>query len=45
MKRKSCLLSLEESDVEDGRVEINELEHKHFERQVVFVFSLCPMHL
>ena len=43
-KQMMFLLSLEEGDVEDGRVEIHELEHKHFECQTVFVLSLCSMH-
>lgn len=43
-KRNNSLLSLEEGDVEDGRVEIHELKHEHFERQVVFILSLCSMH-
>lgn len=38
------LLSLEEGNVEDGRVEIHELEHEHFECQTVLVLSLCSMH-
>ena len=36
--------SLEESDVENGRVEINELEDEHFEREVVLELCLRPMH-
>ena len=31
-ERNNSLLSLEEGDVEDGRVEIHELKHEHFER-------------
>ena len=38
------LLSLEESDVENRRVEVHELEDKHFKSQIVFVFRLCPVH-
>ena len=36
--------TLEESDVEDGRVEVDELENEHFEGQVVLEVRLCPMH-
>ena len=43
-KKMVFLLSLEEGDVEDRRVEIHELEHEHFECQTVLVFSLCSMH-
>jgi len=38
------LLSLEEGDVEDRRVEIDELKYEHFECQTVLVLSLCSMH-
>lgn len=38
------LLSLEESNVEDGSIEIDKLEDKNFEREVIFVFGLCSMH-
>jgi len=43
-KQMVFLLSLEEGDVEDGRVEIHELEHEHFECQTVLVLSLRSMH-
>ena len=43
-KETKNLLSFEEGDVEDGSEEIHELEHKHFECQVVFIFCLRPMH-
>ena len=42
--RKHYLLSFEEGDVEDGGVEIHELEHEHFECQLVLVLRLCSMH-
>ena len=38
------LLSLEEGYVKDGRVEIHELKHEHFECQTILVLSLCSMH-
>ena len=38
------LLSLEEGDIEDWRKEIHKLKHEYFERQVVLIFRLCPMH-
>jgi len=31
-------LALEESDVEDGRVEVQKLEHEHFKDETVFKF-------
>ena len=37
--------SLEESDVEDGGVEVDELEEKNFEGQVVVELRLGPVHL
>lgn len=37
--------TLEERDVEDGRVEVNELEDEHFEGQVVLEVRLSSMHL
>lgn len=43
-KEMENLLSFEEGDVEDGSEKIHELEHKHFECQVVFIFCLRPMH-
>ena len=36
--------SLEEGDVEDGGVEVDELEEKDFERQVVVELGLRSMH-
>ena len=39
------LLSFEESYVENWGEEIHELKHKYFEGQVVFILSLCSMHL
>ncbi len=36
--------TLEEGDVEDGRVEVDELEDEHFERQVVLELRLRPVH-
>ena len=38
-------LALEEGDVDDGGVEVDELEDEHFERQVVVEIGLRPMHL
>ena len=38
-------LSLEESYVDDGRVEVNELEDEHFEGEVVVEIWLGPVHL
>ena len=38
-------LALEEGDVDDGGVEVDELEDEHFERQVVVEVRLCAMHL
>ena len=37
-------LALEEGDVDDGGVEVDELEDEHFERQVVVKVGLRPMH-
>ena len=42
--RKYYLLSFEEGYVEYGGVEIHELEHEHFECQLVLVLRLCSMH-
>ena len=36
--------SFEEGDVEDGRVEVYELEDEDLEREVVFEFGLRPVH-
>lgn len=36
---------LEEGDVEDGRIEIDELEYEDFEGEVVLEFRLRPVHL
>ena len=38
-------LALEEGDVDDGWVEVDELEDEHFERQVVVKVGLRAMHL
>lgn len=38
------LLSLEESNIEDGGIEIDKLETENFESQTVFIFCLCSMH-
>ena len=38
-------LALEEGDVDDGGVEVDELEDEHFERQVVVKVGLRAMHL
>ena len=38
-------LALEEGDVDDGGVEVDELEDEHFERQVVVKVRLRTMHL
>ena len=37
-------LPLEEGDVEDGGVEVDELEDEHLERQVVIEIRLGPVH-
>lgn len=37
--------SLEERDVEDGGVEVDELEEEHLKRQVVVELGLGTMHL
>ena len=38
-------LALEEGDVDDGGVEVDELEDEHFERQVVVEVRLRSVHL
>ena len=38
-------LALEEGDVDDGGVEVDELEDEHFECQVVIELRLGAMHL
>ena len=38
-------LALEEGDVDDGGVEVDELEDEHFEGQVVVELRLSSMHL
>ena len=43
--RVSYKSSLEECNVEDGRVEVDELEEEDFERQVVVKLGLGSMHL
>ena len=43
--RVSNKSSLEECNVEDGRVEIDELEQEDLERQVVVELGLGSMHL
>ena len=45
MARVADELALEEGDVDDGGVEVDELEDEHFERQVVVEVRLCAMHL
>ena len=37
-------LPLEEGDVDDGGVEVDELEDEHFEGEVVVKLRLCPVH-
>jgi hypothetical protein len=37
--------ALHERNVEDGAVEVNELEHVHLEGECVFVLSLGSVHL
>ena len=37
-------LSFEEGDVDDGGVEIDELEDEDFEGQIVVILSLGPVH-
>lgn len=34
--------ALEESDVEDGGVEVYELEEEHLEGEAVLIFRVCP---
>ena len=36
---------LEEGDVDDGRVEVDELEDEHFECEIVVEIRLSPVHL
>ena len=43
--RVACELALEEGHVDQGRVEVDELEDEHFERQVVVKVGLRSMHL
>ena len=38
-------LSFEEANVDDRRVEVNKLEDKHFEDQLVIKFCLRSVHL
>ena len=38
-------LSLEEGDVDDGGVEVDELEDEHFECEIVVVLLLGAVHL
>ena len=40
-----CLLSLDESDVEERGVEVEELEDVHLEGELVFIFSLSAVKL
>ncbi len=42
--RVSDEAALEEGDVEDGGVEVDELEDEHLERQVVLELGLRPVH-
>lgn len=39
-----CLPAFEEGDVHRRRVEVDKLEHEHFEDEHVFVFGLSTMH-
>ena len=39
------LLALKEADINYGRVEVDELENKHLENQVVIEFRLSSVHL
>ena len=41
----ACELALEEGHVDQGRVEVDELEDEHFERQVVVEVRLRSVHL
>ena len=45
MARVADELALEEGDVDDGGVEVDELEDEHFERQVVVKVGLRAVHL
>ncbi len=45
MARISDEPPLEEGDVENGGVEVDELEEEHFERQIVVELRLGPVHL
>ena len=45
MARVADELALEEGDVDDGGVEVDELEDEHFERQVVVKVRLRAVHL
>ena len=40
-----ALPSLEESYIDDGRVEVDKLEDKHFKCKLVFKLCLGPVHL
>ncbi len=42
--QENNLLSLEERDVENGPVEVDELEQKHLERETVFIFREGSRH-
>ena len=44
MSRITHKLSLEECNVDDGRVEIDELEDENFECQVVIIVRLSSVH-
>ena len=44
MSRIAHKLSLEECNVDDGRVEIDELEDENFECQVVIIVRLSSVH-
>ena len=43
--RVACELALEEGHVDQGRVEVDELEDEHFEGEVVVKLRLGAMHL
>ena len=44
MARVANEAALEESNVENGRIEVDELENENFEGQVVIKVGLRPMH-
>ena len=44
MTRVANEATFKECYVENGRIEIDKLEDKNFECQIVVEFRLCPMH-